>query len=163
MTAVRDGKSIDTSMGFSPLEGLMMASRTGDIDSGAVFHMENILRQEGLSWQEADKEAQRLLQKEGGLKAIAGIDNMQVVLERCMQGDTKAMLARDMFTYHVKKYIGAYQAILGGLDAIIFTGGIGYNAAIIRELSSAPFPGIPVFAFLAKEELEIVRQAGTAI
>lgn len=158
ITAVQEGKSIDTSMGFSPLEGLMMASRTGDIDSGAVFMMEADLRQEGLSLADADKEVQRLLQKEGGLKAIAGTDSMLEVLARSEQGDTKALLALEMFVYHIKKYIGAYGAILGGIDAIIFTGGIGYGSEKIRTLSTTPFPGVPVHAFLSQEEEEIVRQ-----
>lgn len=158
ITAVKDGKSMDTSMGFSPLEGLMMASRTGDIDSGAVFMMEKDLREEGFSLADAGKEVQRLLQKEGGLKAIAGTDSMLEVLKRCEDGDPKASLALDMFVYHIKKYIGAYGAILGGIDAIAFTGGIGYGSEKVRKLSTMPFSGVPIFAFLPKEEEEIVRQ-----
>lgn len=161
ITAVHKGKSVDTSMGFSPLEGLMMASRTGDIDSGAVFHMASILREEGMSWEEADKETQRLLQKEGGLKAIAGTDSMLDVLHRCEAGDTHALLARTMFVYHVQKYIGAYTAVLGGVDAIIFTGGIGFGSDLIRQLCSAPFAGVPTYAIKAEEEVEIARQGRT--
>jgi acetate kinase len=123
--AVRDGKSIDTSMGLTPLEGLVMGTRSGDVDPGLVLHL---LRAEGMSADEVD----RLLNQESGLLGVGGHADMRDVLKAAGQGDERAGLALEMFAYRVRKYIGAYAASLEGLDAVAFTGGIGEHAAEVR-------------------------------
>lgn len=127
MAAVKGGKCIDTSMGLSPLAGLMMGTRTGDIDPSIPFFMGTKM---GLSFQEIDK----ILNKESGLKGIAGSNDMRDVLAKRAEGDANATLAIDMYTQRIKKYIGAYAAELGTLDAIIFTAGIGENSPELRSL-----------------------------
>ncbi|MGR8933702.1 MAG: acetate/propionate family kinase [Gammaproteobacteria bacterium] len=123
-TAIRGGLSVDTSMGFSPLEGLMMASRSGDIDPTLPL----TLLQHGMS----AGDVARLLNHNSGLAGICGDADMRVVLERAQNGDAAAELAIDMYCYRIKKYIGAYYAVLGKVDALLFSGGIGANAASIR-------------------------------
>ena len=124
--AVSQGRSIDTSMGFTPLEGLIMGTRCGDLDPAVVLY----LQQHGYSSEETD----RILNKESGLKGIAGTNDMREIITLAEAGDEKASLALRMFTYRIRKYIGAYAAALGSLDAILFTGGIGEHAAKIREM-----------------------------
>jgi acetate kinase len=126
ITAIKNGKSIDTSMGFTPLEGLMMGTRSGDIDSEIIIYLEKEL---GLNPNEVDT----LLNKQSGFKGITGKSDLREIKEDAKQGDTKALLAIDMFCYRVKKYIGSYKEVLGEIDAIVFTGGIGENAPFIRE------------------------------
>ncbi len=124
--AVKAGKSIDTTMGMTPLEGLMMGSRCGSIDpSIPLFLMEHA--------QMTSSEVDTLLNKHSGLKAMSGESDMRHILQRAANGDANAKLAIMMFVYRIKKAIGAYIAILGQVDAIIFSGGIGENAAAIRE------------------------------
>ena len=125
VAAIREGKSIDTSMGMTPLEGLVMGTRSGDLDPAIPFYL---IRQLALS---PDK-VESLLNKESGLKGICGFSDMREIQQRAGQGDEPAVLAFDMFCYRVKKYIGAYCAVLGRLDAIIFTGGIGENSEAVR-------------------------------
>jgi acetate kinase len=128
VAAIDRGKSVDTSMGFTPLEGLMMGTRCGDIDPGVVFYLHRRL---GLSIDRIDD----LLNKESGLLGVSGVSNdMRVVLERAENGDARCQLAVDVFTYRVRKYIGAYSAALGGLDALVFTAGIGENSWKIRAM-----------------------------
>jgi len=127
MAAVKGGKCIDTSMGLSPLGGLMMGTRTGDIDPSIPFFLGTKL---GMSFAEIDK----MLNKESGLKGIAGSNDMRDVMEKRAAGDANAILAIDMYTQRIKKYIGAYAAELGALDAIVFTAGIGENSAELRKL-----------------------------
>jgi acetate kinase len=126
MVAVRDGKSIDTSMGFTPLEGLVMATRSGDVDPGAVIYL---MGHEKVSIGAMDK----LLNKESGLLGVSGTSgDMKLLLEKSGK-DSRANEAVSLFCYRAKKYIGAYAAALGGLDVLVFTGGIGEKAASIRE------------------------------
>lgn len=123
ITAVDGGKSVDTSMGFTPLEGLMMGTRCGDIDAGIV----TFLQREGYSAEHIDE----LLNERSGLLGISGLTrDMRELLAR---KNAHAKLAVDMFCYRAAKYIGAYLAVLDGADAIIFSAGIGENAAVIRE------------------------------
>ncbi|MDQ4076770.1 MAG: acetate kinase [Chloroflexota bacterium] len=126
VTAVLEGKSVDTSMGLTPLEGLVMGTRSGDIDPSLVpFIVENT----GLTLDETE----RLLNKKSGLYGLSGgQSDMKVLLERAEQGDEASQRAIDVFCYRAKKYIGAYMAVLGKVDAIVFTGGIGENAAAVR-------------------------------
>jgi acetate kinase len=126
IAAIRNGKCIDTSMGFTPLEGLVMGSRSGDVDVSAILFL---MQNENLSPQEAD----RLLNNESGLKGISEYsNNMRLLLQRADAGDEKSKLAIDVFCYRVKKYIGSYVAALNGLDLLVFTGGIGENSPSVR-------------------------------
>lgn len=125
-SAVQFGRSIDTSMGMTPLEGLIMGTRCGDIDPAILFYLS---RETQFTIEELDN----LLNKESGLKGICGHNDMRTIIELAEQGDTRAELAINIFCYHIKKYIGAYLAALNGADAIIFTGGIGENSSLIRE------------------------------
>jgi acetate kinase len=124
--AVQGGVSIDTSMGLTPLEGLIMGTRSGDIDPALHFF---IMRQSGLSADELEKS----LNSQGGLKGICGLNDMREIIDQAEGGNDRARLAIKMFCYRIKKYIGAYLAVLGTVDAIVFTGGIGENASLLRE------------------------------
>jgi acetate kinase len=128
ITAIKDGRSIDTSMGLTPLEGLIMGTRSGDLDP-AIIHY--IYANCGLGPDEIDT----LLNKESGLKGITGENDLRIIEENFLKGDPRAKLALQMYTYRIKKYIGAYLAILGKLDAIVFTAGVGENSPIIREMT----------------------------
>ncbi len=174
--AVEKGKSVDTSMGFTPLEGLVMGSRSGDLDPGIVLYLQ---REAGLSIEECDK----LLNKRSGLKGLCGTNDMREILRL----DTKeARLAFEMTVYRIVKYIGAYMAILESVDAILFSGGIGEHAAKLRQkvmekfekfsiyidpeanrknaqLISTPKSGVKVFVIPTNEELEMVRSARTLL
>jgi acetate kinase len=125
--AVRRGLSIDTSMGMTPLEGLVMGTRCGDIDPALHFFL---MRATGISEDQLEKS----LNSEGGLKGICGLNDMREIIDQAGRGSDRARLAIEMFCYRIKKYIGAYVAVLGNVDAIVFTGGIGENASVIREL-----------------------------
>jgi acetate kinase len=126
MVAVWGGKSVDTSMGFTPLEGLIMSTRSGDVDAGAVLYL-----MEGRDL--SAKGMSDLLNKKSGLLGVSGISGDMRILTEKMAGDRNCMMAVEMFCYRVKKYIGAYVAVLGGLDALVFTGGIGEHAPVVRE------------------------------
>ncbi|MDE3195539.1 MAG: acetate kinase [Acidobacteriota bacterium] len=124
--AVDCGLSIDTSMGFTPLEGLVMGTRSGDVDAGAILHL--MLHEKISAARVLDA-----LNSNSGLKGISGVSNdMRDVLKAAGEGNDRAALAIDVFCYHAKKYIGAYLAAMNGADALIFTGGIGANSPEIR-------------------------------
>ena len=124
--AIDHGRSVDTSMGMTPLEGLVMGTRIGDVDAGAILHL---MRVSGMSVDAVDS----MLNKESGLKGISGKSNdMRVILQAAEAGDPRCGRAVGTFCYRVKKYIGSYMAVLGGLDALVFTGGMGENSAEIR-------------------------------
>ena len=124
--AIQNGRSIDTSMGLTPLEGLVMGTRCGDIDPALHFYL---LRQTGMS----PEELEGLLNSRSGLKGLCGSNDMREILAWGEQGNERARLAVDLFCYRIRKTIGAYVAVLGRVDALVFTGGIGENAAVIRE------------------------------
>jgi len=124
--AIAQGRSVDTSMGMTPLEGLMMGTRCGDMDPAIHFYLS---RTTGLG----NDEIESLLNTESGLKGICGANDMRAVHRLAEAGDAQARLALEMYCYRIKKYIGAYYAALGGLDAVVFTGGIGENDALVRE------------------------------
>jgi acetate kinase len=126
-TAIDRGLSVDTSMGFTPLEGLMMGTRSGDVDPAVVGHL---VRREGLTVDEVE----RLLNERSGLLGVSGVSSDMRELLKAAEGkpDSRAALALDIFCYRVRKYIGAYLAVLEGADAIVFGGGIGERSAIIR-------------------------------
>jgi acetate kinase len=123
--AISGGHSIDTSMGLTPLEGLVMGTRSGDLDPAIVAYMQRVA---GLDAQRVDHD----LNHDSGLKGLCGSNDMREVLARAAAADEAARLALDVYCYRIKKYIGAYLAALGGLDALVFTGGIGENAAAVR-------------------------------
>ena len=125
ITAVRDGTSVDTSMGLTPLEGVVMGTRSGDFDPAILFY----LADKGYD----SKALNAMCNKESGLLGISGQSNdMRNLIELSEKGNERAKLAIDIFCYRIKKYIGAYSAVVGRLDAVVFTGGIGENAASVR-------------------------------
>jgi acetate kinase len=126
--AVQGGRSIDTSMGLTPLEGLIMGTRCGDLDPAVHFYLS---RKTGRPFETIED----ILNRESGLKGICGMNDMREIQRRAEEGDAQAQLAIEMFCYRIKKYIGSYYAALGRVDAIIFTGGIGENSARIRKES----------------------------
>ena len=157
ITAVNRGRSIDTSMGFTPLEGLVMGTRCGDIDPALVTYL---MQKIGLSILRIDA----ILNKDSGLKGISGISNdMRVLLRQRSLGNRRAKLAIDIFTYRIRKYIGAYALVMGGCDAIVFTGGIGENQKSIREgivkgISSYLKSSPKILVIPTDEELMIARE-----
>jgi acetate kinase len=132
ITAFARGRSIDTSMGFTPLEGLVMGTRSGDVDPAVPLYLVKDL---GMSADEVDD----LLNKESGLKGLCGERDMRDIEEQARQGRKAAQTAIDVFVYRIQKYIGAYTAALGGVDAIVFTAGIGENSPYIRREVLRPF------------------------
>lgn len=125
ITAIKNGKSIDTSMGFTPMEGLIMGTRSGDLDPGIIFHLEK--KELKIS---AIKEK---LLHESGLKALAGTNDMRIIWNRVKKGNPEAQKALTAFIYRICKYVGAYTTVLGGLDGLVFTGGMGVPAFYIRN------------------------------
>lgn len=182
ISAVRNGKSLDTSMGMTPLSGLIMGTRSGDIDPSICLHLEKM---DNLSADEIDV----MLNNQSGLRGICGENDMRNIQQRRSKGDHRAQLAFEMFIYSVKKYIGAYAAVLGKLDALVFTGGIGENDPDTRRACCEYLEilGIKVdrkqnerksnnprsihhkesrsavFVIPTKEELEIATQTATLI
>jgi len=124
--AVRDGQSIDTSMGMTPLEGLVMGTRSGDVDPGLLLYL---LRTQGMTAEGLDD----LLNHGSGLQGLAGQSDVRDLEQAASEGEERADLALEIFAYRVRKYLGAYAAALGGLDAVAFTGGIGEHAPAVRE------------------------------
>ena len=129
IAAIKGGNSIDTSMGFTPLEGLVMGTRSGDLDPAIV---EFICEKEGMSVHEVDN----LLNKISGLLGISGLTNdmRELIAEAEESGDRRARLAIEIFCYRIQKYIGSYLAAMNGTDAIVFSGGIGENSPLIRSI-----------------------------
>jgi acetate kinase len=127
MAAVKGGISVDTSMGFTPLEGLLMGTRSGDLDPAIILH---VMAREELSLHEANT----LLNKHSGMQGISGVSSdMRDIIAESQKGNTIAQLALDIYCYRIRKYIGAYAAAMGGLDALVFTAGIGENSPVVRK------------------------------
>eukprot|EP00775_Hariotina_reticulata_P003387 gene3387-3660_t len=138
ITAVKNGLSVDTSMGLTPLEGLVMGTRSGDMDPAVPLHMMNTLK---LSTKEMDT----ILNKKSGLLGIAGNNDLRTIIADKEAGDVRAQLALNMFVYRVRKYIGAYSAALSGnVDTVVFSAGIGENSIIIRGLICDDFKGMGI-------------------
>ena len=127
ITAVKGGHSIDTSMGFSPLAGLIMGTRSGDVDPALPYFLGTAM---GMSFADVD----RLLNKQSGMFGLTGQNDLREIEERYMKGDAEAGLALEMYAYRIKKYIGAYMAALGRVDALVFTAGVGQHSDIVRHL-----------------------------
>ena len=182
LCAIEKGRSIDTTMGMTPLGGLIMGTRGGNLDPGVLLHVAD---QKGYSLAEID----RVLQKESGLKGICGSNDMRDIHTRAAAGDRRAQLASDMFVYRNRQYIGAYFFELGKVDALVFTAGIGEHDAVIREQCckglepfgvwldleknrskrgeareiSASSSSVKVLVIPTNEELEIARQTAEVL
>ncbi len=177
MTAIAAGESIDTTMGMTPLEGVMMGTRSGDLDPAIVFYLNRL----GLS----NEVIESALNKQSGLKGVCGANDMRAVHAMADAGDEAAQLALAMYSYRIKKYIGAYFAVLGRVDALVFTGGIGEHDAWLRasccaelgvlgvaldqqknahaqgrltEINQSDF-AVKILVIATNEELEIAQQA----
>lgn len=127
MAAVKNGKSIDTTLGMTPLAGLVMGTRVGDIDPGVIFYLEE---ERGYSIEKV----KTMLNKQSGMKGLAGDNDLRAITDRAERGNEEAKLALDIYCYRIKKYIGAYMAAIGPLDGIVFTAGVGENSALVRKL-----------------------------
>jgi acetate kinase len=128
--AVAGGRSVETSMGFTPLEGLVMGTRTGDIDPAVVFHLARVA---GLGLDGIED----AFEHRGGLRGLCGDHDVRAVTDRADAGDPAASLALDVYCHRIRKYVGAYHAVLGRLDAIAFTAGVGEHSALVRRRSLA--------------------------
>ncbi len=159
VTAIRGGESIDTSMGFTPLEGLVMGTRCGDIDPAIVPY---VMQRERLSAAEADA----LMNKSSGLLGLTESTNdMREIEEEAAAGSEECRYALEIFCRRVKKYVGAYAALLGGVDAVVFTGGIGENSSLVRELSltSLDFMGIVLDPDKNRRNELLISRGGVAV
>ncbi|MFD7235507.1 acetate kinase [Streptomyces syringium] len=146
-SAVRGGRCVDTSMGLTPLEGLVMGTRSGDIDPAVISHL---ARNADMSIDEIDS----LLNKKSGLIGLCGDNDMREIRRRIDAGDERAALAFDIYVHRLKKYIGAYYAVLGKVDAVAFTAGVGENAAPVREAAMA---GLEELGLAVDADLNAVR------
>jgi len=176
LAAVRGGRSVDTTMGFTPLEGLVMATRSGTVDPGALLYLQ---RHAGLS--EAD--LTEALDRNGGLMALAGTADMREILKRIADGDDAAELAFDVYIHRLRALIAAMAASMNGLDVLVFTGGVGENAAPVRAAAaaglrflgveigptlnaslgpdndiSAPGANVPTLVIKSREDVEVARE-----
>ncbi|NGO69955.1 acetate/propionate family kinase [Streptomyces boncukensis] len=134
-SAVRGGRCVDTSMGLTPLEGLVMGTRSGDVDPAVVFHLHRVA---GMDADAVDE----LLNKRSGLVGLCGDNDMREIDRRIGEGDEAARLAFDIYIHRLRKYLGAYYAVLGRVDAVVFTAGVGENAAPVREAAVAGLEGL---------------------
>lgn len=175
LAAVRHGRSVDTTMGFTPLEGLVMATRSGTVDPGLLLFLQ---RRAGLS----ESELNEGLDRRGGLLALAGTPDMREVIDRVHQGDERAELALDVYIHRLRASIASMAAAMGGIDVLVFTGGVGENAPSVRAATvgglrflgleigptlnaslgtdvdiSAPTARVPTLVVKAREDIEVAR------
>ncbi|MEO5888997.1 MAG: acetate kinase [Ferruginibacter sp.] len=150
MAAIENGRSVDTSMGLGPLDGLVMGTRSGSIDPSVIFHLVNRL---GYNLEQVNT----LLNKKSGMLGLTGFSDMRDITKEIKKGNADARLAYEMYAYRVRKYIGSYTAVLNGLDAIVFTGGIGENDALIRKMITDNLESLGI---IADEEKNNVRISG---
>lgn len=137
ITAVKDGKSVDHSLGFGPTNGLLMGTRSGDIDQSVVFFLMDSLKM-------SSQEANELLQKQSGLLGITGYSDLRDVQTQAANGNQDCQLALDMMAYRIKKFIGSYIAVLNGVDAMLFTAGIGENSSLLRAMVCENMDGLGI-------------------
>jgi acetate kinase len=147
MAAIQNGQSLDTSMGFSPLAGLVMGTRSGDLDPAVVLYLQSQL---GYTTDQVNN----LLNKQSGMVGLTGFSDMRDITKGLNQGDATAELAYSMYAYRIRKYIGAYAAVLNGLDALVFTAGVGENDALVR---SRACQHLEFFGIVLDEEKNQVR------
>ena len=153
VTAIKNGKAIDTSMGYTPLEGVVMMSRSGSIDPGIILELGKLLSFDKI---------EDVLNKESGIKGICGYSEMLKVLEMIKKGDNKSKLALDVFVYSIQKYISSYFGILGGCDLLVFTGMIGAGSSKIRNMITKDLKilkNTKVMSVEPDEELMIVKKS----
>jgi acetate kinase len=157
ITAVQDGKSVDHSLGFTPSNGLIMGSRSGDIDHSLIFYLVNEV---GYSLEEVNN----LLIKESGMLGLTGYSDLRDIQDEATNGNKECQLALEMNAYRIKKYIGAYATIMNGLDAILFTAGIGENSDLIRTMvcSDMQFLGIALDNDKNRQKSKGIREINTA-
>lgn len=146
ISAIKDGKSMDHSLGFAPMNGLIMGTRSGDVDPSVIFHMVTAL---GYSLEEVNT----LLQKQSGMLGLTGFSDLREIEENAQKGNAECQLALAMKAYRIKKFIGSYVAVLNGLDAIVFTAGIGENSSYIRKLVCADMDYFGIELDDAKNEI----------
>lgn len=153
ITAVKNGKSIEHSLGFGPMNGLVMGTRSGDIDQSVIFYMMDEL---GYS----SAQVKKILQEESGMLGLTGYSDLREIEEKAEEGDERCILALKVNAYRVKKYIGAYTAVLNGLDAIVFTAGIGENSDVLRRLicSDMDYLGIDLDLELNSQRRKDIRE-----
>ncbi|HEX9825692.1 MAG TPA: acetate/propionate family kinase, partial [Flavobacteriaceae bacterium] len=147
MTAVKNGKSIDHSLGFSPIGGLIMGTRCGDIDPSIIFYLHERL---GYSIPDINS----ILLKKSGMLGLTGLSDLRDIQQQALQGNKACQLALQMNAYRIKKYIGSYAAVLNGLDAIVFTAGIGENSEVIRQLVCEELDVLGIHLDKAKNEMK---------
>lgn len=145
MSAIGNGKCIDTSMGLGPMNGLIMGTRAGDLDQSVIFHLVNQL---GYTLEEVNS----LLNKKSGMLGLTGFNDMRDVKKLYFEGNPDAVLGYELYAYRIKKYIGSYAAILNGLDAVIFTAGVGENDTLSRKLSCKALEYLGIHLDEAKNE-----------
>ena len=157
MAAIRGGRSVDTTMGLTPLSGLVMGTRSGDVDPSILLFL---ARSASMSSQSLDD----LLNKKSGLQGLCGVNDMREVIQKMDAGDRRAETAMGVYTYRIRQYIGAYMASLGGVDALVFTAGIGENAPPVREgcCRGLQALGIEIDAQKNIEHVDGIREISTA-
>ena len=177
ITAIKNGKSIDTSLGFTTVGGLVMGTRSGDIDPGVIFYL---TEEAGIPI----ADVKNILYKNSGMKGLTGNNDLRKISEDAKNGNPEAKIALEIYAYRIKKYIGAYMAVIGPVDGIVFTAGVGENSPLIRDMSitglgqcgilldkeanenvsgstliSTPNSTIKIFVIPTNEELEIANQS----
>lgn len=161
LAKIQNGKSVDTSMGFTPLEGVIMGTRSGDIDPAIISHVvNNLMVKEGIQHEEAFDIVMNALNKESGLKALGKTNMMQDIRKKAESGDVQAELVISIYAYRIAKYIGAYWATLDGCDTLIFTAGLGENEGYVRKKIASFLPNIGIEIddeknAIRKEEIQI--------
>jgi len=158
-TAIQGGRSVDTSMGMTPLEGLVMGTRSGDIDPAIPLYL---AREHGFTIAELDE----LLNKRSGLLGLAGRSDMRELVAAAESGDLPAAHALDIYVHRLRHYIGAYAAVLGGIDALVFTAGVGENSDVVRRRAVAglEFLGLavdPALNAVRSHEPRVISPAGS--
>ncbi|WP_181765750.1 acetate kinase [Streptomyces albidus (ex Kaewkla and Franco 2022)] len=156
VSAVEGGRCVETSMGMTPLEGLVMGTRTGDLDPAVVLHL---MRIGGMTVDEVDE----LLNKRSGLAGLCGDNDMREIRRRVEEGDENAQLAFDIYIHRLKKYVGAYFAVLGRLDAVAFTAGVGENSPAVRRAALAGLEGLGIRVDPALNEAEGAAAEGARL
>ncbi|HKQ14394.1 MAG TPA: acetate/propionate family kinase [Steroidobacteraceae bacterium] len=158
VTAIEHGRSVDTSMGMTPLEGLVMGTRAGDLDPGILLEL---VRSGSFAGEALDA----LLNRQSGLTGLTGTNDMRDIASRAADGDEECRRALALYAYRVRKYIGAYAAAMGGVDVIAFTGGVGENSAEIRQacVEQLDFLGAKIMVVRADEELAMAMEAAAML
>ncbi|MBC7890362.1 MAG: acetate kinase [Ferruginibacter sp.] len=148
MAAIENGKCVDTSMGLGPLDGLIMGTRSGNIDASVIFHLVSQLGYE-------IEQVSNLLNKKSGMLGLSGFSDMRDIKKEIDNGNAEAKLAYEMYAYRIRKFIGSYAVVLNGLDAIVFTGGVGENDALTRKMVTANLEWLGIIPDEDKNQLRM--------